>query len=968
MYKTFCRKPSDRLNSSAAPENSRKKVKLKYKFILIKFYIGAFSAVVSGIAYAVDTTYTTSGNYSLVDLSAIGAATGNINFVDTTSNMAFSNFVGSAVSCSAGISCKTSVGTQGTGIPFEILQAPSTSSIGALFLGGGTYISRSSWTQQSSYQGPPLPSGSPSSYTIGLSTPISGQKSFNILANTWWGSQQTANEFTIRVNFSDGSNQTFNSLSGTDVRDFNYNPTTSQTIANSTTNWYRNGSQWLDVRSLSLAPSNFGKSISSVTLTQQDAPYSAGFLAGFSFSSLALTPANDITVVFNNQYNMISNSSGVIVGRGSTLYNNFDNVMVDVSSKFDGGTLTNTPSAQSTTQNFTVTNRGGYINAASNRLGFSGQFTNDPGTLSAGKMIIQNLDNDSIDYSTHTGTRLTNRGTVAVSGDNSGFNGGFQVQAGANLEVADANALGTGSINLVGSSTVPATLSTTSSILISNGITVEGDPVFNIRPGTTTTISSIIADGNTTGSIVSGDVVVSGGGTLLLTNANTYSGQTTVDNGSTLTLSGSGSITPSSLVTNNGTFNIQPKTNDVSLSGNYVQSNSGLLKMGLTASNNPKLLVTGTASLAGSLNVLAASGAYRAGRYNLITASQGVTGTFGNTYISPLPLAYTLGYDANNVYLDLLPVSIQTTQQSVQINANGLTSIINQQVATYQLALSYDCEVYDKNNICVSAGGRYTYAGPSPSVNAQAGVIIIGHRPAPTFRYGAFADQTINISAPSGFSQNKNSPMWGLFANWNRNGSGNGLGIYASAVFSTSNLSITRSQLQNSEAGTGTSSFGGEGYQLKASYRQPIADSTAIIPYLGMRYTRVGTSAYTENNSVSVNYPLSYNSTSQNTFSALVGIGLNSLLSEKITGIASLGIQQNLNYSMSSYQGTSQIPGYQIFYASMPNSRNSLATATAGLLYDINKRERLGLNILWQQQPYVGTSTTSAIATYTVGF
>jgi hypothetical protein len=52
----------------------------------------------------------------------------------------------------------------------------------------------------------------------------------------------------------------------------------------------------------------------------------------------------------------------------------------------------------------------------------------------------------------------------------------------------------------------------------------------------------------------------------------------------------------------------------------------------------------------------------------------------------------------------------------------------------------------------------------------------------------------------------------------------------------------------------------------------------------------------------------------------------------------------------------------------MPGNVNSMATATAGLIYDINKRERLGLNILWQQQPFIATNTTTALATYTIGF
>ena len=291
----------------------------------------------------------------------------------------------------------------------------------------------------------------------------------------------------------------------------------------------------------------------------------------------------------------------------------------------------------------------------------------------------------------------------------------------------------------------------------------------------------------------------------------------------------------------------------------------------------------------------------------------------------------------------------------------------DQQTAAYNAALSYDCSVYDENNLCVSAGGRYTYASPS-ATNAQAGLVIVGYRPVPTFRFGAFADQSVNISTPANLSQSKSSPMWGMFAKWNLNKDGTGLGVQASAVTSSSTLTVNRAQLANTEAGSGNTQFDGQGYQLSTSYHQPVTDATALVPYLGLRYTRVNAGGYTEGSSATVTAPLSYNAMAQNNFSAIGGIGIRSLLAEKLTGTASVGLQQSLKYSMANYQGTSAISGLESFSVQMPGATNSMATATAGLAYDINKRERLGFNVLWQQQPFINTNTTTALATYTIGF
>jgi autotransporter-associated beta strand protein len=71
-------------------------------------------------------------------------------------------------------------------------------------------------------------------------------------------------------------------------------------------------------------------------------------------------------------------------------------------------------------------------------------------------------------------------------------------------------------------------------------ITLSNGQTFDVAPGQTETISSVLANGSTPGSLDKTD-----GGTLLLTAVNTYTGPTTIDGG-TLALGGAGSIATSS--------------------------------------------------------------------------------------------------------------------------------------------------------------------------------------------------------------------------------------------------------------------------------------------------------------------------------------------------------------------------------------------------------------------------------------
>ena len=529
-----------------------------------------------------------------------------------------------------------------------------------------------------------------------------------------------------------------------------------------------------------------------------------------------------------------------------------------------------------------------------------------------------------------------------------------------------------------------------STITVANGNGIESGSACGYAGCSTTEYGGVITNNGTvsvSGGSGNSGVLMQGTfgtllnyGTLRATDSN-YAIQTTgsgvsAADGSLIVNTSSGIIDgqvyinagPYARFENSGSLGITSAGSGVThtISGTFVQTSTGTLGLRVSPSAADKLQVNGTAYLGGVLNVTA-TGSYRLGqRIALVNGTGGVNGQFSSLTTNLQNVSY-IDYDSTNAYWVYGPSPVYTLQ-SVQQNAQGLSSVINQQVAALQAGLSYDCNQYNEHNLCISVGGRYTYAGSGPSGNAQSGLVIVGYRPMNTLRVGGFADQSASIASPSGISQSKTSPMWGIFGNWNLNKNGNGLGVQASAAFASSQLSITRTATAYSEAGQGNTQFGGQAYQAQVNYAQPVDDKLKLIPYIGLRYTQINNGAYTENSSATVIAPLSYNATAQNTFSAVGGLGVSAWLAEKLKGTASVGIQQNLNYSMGNYQGTSAIPGLTSFSVAMPGNVNSMATASAGIYYDVRKNERIGMNVLWQQQPFIATNTTTALATYSIGF
>ena len=720
--------------------------------------------------------------------------------------------------------------------------------------------------------------------------------------------------------------------------------------------------------------SNFGKlAVTSGTGSTNFGIYTDSTLSAATYSSVltgvtssnitnysSITDWNNFNSSYKWKLSQVGSSTTwdlVVAARASNIESGSTNLLSSVGGSLnpvlDGGTL-RVDSATTTTTAFTIKSTGGRIDTNGLRAVFTGAFSNAAGE--SGKLTITN-------------TGVAGQGAVVLGAANT-HSGGTEVQAGAVLSIASSDALGSGVLDLVGSSTVPATLATTATTTIANAITVSGDPVFNVAPGTTTTITAPITDG-----VSAGDVVVTGGGTLAFTAANTYTGNTTVDSGSTLVLSGNGSIATSGTdatigtgVFNNGIFNVTGvSANTVSIGTNFTQSSTGTLAMNFSPTGNQKLLVTGVASLAGSLSLTGSAGTYRPGRYSLLSASS-ITGTFGSlsSNLSSLTtLGYQLAYDAVNVYLVFTP-NVADTQQSLVNTASALQNTYTLQNSILANSFSYDCNEFGANGICISVGGRNTTVSASNGLNNTSGLLIAAYRPHPKYRVGAYADQNLSVSNPGGtVNLGNNTPLIGLFGAWNDRLDGTGVEIKVSVAYGQKNTTITRSVVGTSEAGTGSSQLNSQGAQVTAKYGFAVMPAMIISPYLGIRYAQNNMGGYTEATSATVTAPLTYSALNTNATTALAGLGASKRLTPVVTTFASAGVETDTNTSNGTYSATGITGLMPINFNANPVKTRP--TATLGAYYDVAKNQRLGVTGIYRQEPYQAVSTTTVMATYTVG-
>jgi hypothetical protein len=340
-----------------------------------------------------------------------------------------------------------------------------------------------------------------------------------------------------------------------------------------------------------------------------------------------------------------------------------------------------------------------------------------------------------------------------------------------------------------------------------------------------------------------------------------------------------------------------------------------------------------------------------------------------NGYLYTLSKASAYSTDFNwdllvSAYTSQGPTAADT-QASLNTQARRLRSTFNSTMASGNFANmnTYDCNLFDKNNMCISAGGRYTNID-NPSSNNSAAVVVLGYKVNSNIRIGGFLDQSLNNNTPTGIDISNKNPMMGAFAVWNHQADGLGYQVKIANAYQDKDVTSTRDAFgATGEAGTGKTNLNTQSYVGELSYAFNYQDSTIVRPYFAVRYTNIKQDAYTE---TGVSTPLSYAKLGDRSTTALMGVKLNHALTPRTNLTASLGIEQDINHK------TDQLVASGVAELTSENFNNNIKrtrpVASAGAYYAVAKNQRLSGEVYYQQLPFQSTGSATAYFNYMIGF
>jgi hypothetical protein len=325
----------------------------------------------------------------------------------------------------------------------------------------------------------------------------------------------------------------------------------------------------------------------------------------------------------------------------------------------------------------------------------------------------------------------------------------------------------------------------------------------------------------------------------------------------------------------------------------------------------------------------------------------------------------------SKVNMCITPAFIVDTNQSLVNSATILQGTVTLQNTVMVNSFTYDCPVFDKHGICVSAGGRNTTV-QAKGINNTSGLIIASHRlDKNNSRIGIYADQNLTVSGPGVVQLGNNTPMMGLFGAWSERPDGIGAEVKVSAAYGQKSVTVTRgvvgAGIDASEAASGGSNLTSQGAQAVIKYGFSVMQDVVISPYAGIRYTQNNMGGYTEATSSSVTKPLAYSALNTNATTALAGVGASYRVIPAVTTFASAGVETDTNTANGTYSAANTSIGALTPVNFNPNPVRTRPTATVGAYYDVAKNQRFGVTGIYRQEAYQAVSTTTVMATYTIG-
>ena len=357
-----------------------------------------------------------------------------------------------------------------------------------------------------------------------------------------------------------------------------------------------------------------------------------------------------------------------------------------------------------------------------------------------------------------------------------------------------------------------------------------------------------------------------------------------------------------------------------------------------------------------------------------VSASQ-LTDSAGNFTYSGTEYGWELEYQSStgdwDIDFDSLAEVMTDNEATFPTFASNVSVAFNQTVAVANFAQQvYQCNTFAENNICAAVAGRYTDLN-NPENESAAAVLIGGYRFDSHASINVFYDRSLYHSSSNSVDFSNQGPLIGLRLNLQQNEDGTGLQFTAANTYQAQDVRLTRvSVIEDSEPGSGNTDINTETYAAELKYGILLNADTFVNPYVGIQYSMVETDGYTEDDAGSVQFPLTFQSISDETTTIKGGLELKrSVFSSMAYLFGRIGVEHDIQDSGSNQLKASY--GSNTLTATLNNDKNETRmNGLVGMDYFITPNQKVTALAHYQELPWGGSSSDAitGFASYTIGF
>ena len=301
----------------------------------------------------------------------------------------------------------------------------------------------------------------------------------------------------------------------------------------------------------------------------------------------------------------------------------------------------------------------------------------------------------------------------------------------------------------------------------------------------------------------------------------------------------------------------------------------------------------------------------------------------------------------------------QSVKPNVVLGFNNLTSVTEVNFANMN---TYDCDLFGKDNICLSLGGRYTSIN-APKTETGSAVLVLGHKISDRLRLGTFHHKNLRHKTPESLKLSDKTPMTGFLVVWNQNPNHLGFQLKLANAQQQKNATLMREIVGISELGIGKTVIEAKSYVVELQYAFQYSEDTLLRPYFAARSATIKQDAYTETGN---NSPLSFNEINDISATILLGLKFQTNLKEKLSLKGSVGVENDIKHQVDNLVPTG-IPGLSPVSLS-DDFKKTRPVVSLGFDYEQRSNHRFSGVIQYQELPYQSKTESNAYLYYTFGF